>query len=231
MNLESIYGNALKYTFATLNPFKKMIIQIQCEVHSDINLQALEILKNDHYFDEYSFLRKFITDMNEGNVWADQNFKSSHHFYNPYTHKGLYGRNNAMDLAQGYYHKSITLCKLGDIHRAMFYLGATTHLMQDITIPQHANIRLLDNHRQYENFVRNTYDHVKEFRAETGAYRLKSLENYMRFNARIAIKVYKRFRDIKEDEIRFYKTSACILPLAQRTTAGFMVLFFNKMFY
>lgn len=231
MNLESIYGNTLQYAFIALNPFKKMIIETKCEVHKDINLQALNILRNDRYMKEYQFFRRFINDINAGTTWADQDFKSSNHFYNPLTKKGLYGRNNAMNLAKEYFQKSTYFIKIGDIHRAMFYLGSIIHLIQDMTIPQHANIRLLDNHKQYESFVKDTYKHMKEFHAQTGAYQLKSLENYIKFNGKTAIEIYKRFKNIPKDEIRFYKISSCALPLAERTTAGFMLLFFRKMFY
>ncbi len=37
----------------------------------------------------------YINDINAGVVWADQDLKSSNHFYNPYTNKGLYGNSNA----------------------------------------------------------------------------------------------------------------------------------------
>jgi len=228
--VESIYGSALNYTFAVLNPFKKMVIHTQCEVHKYINHQALEILENDYYINEYNFFNNFIGDINEGAVWADQDFKSSNHFYNPRTDKGLYGRSNAMDLSIKYYDKCLNLIKIGDYHRAMFYFGAIVHLIQDMTIPQHANIRLLDDHKQYESFVKSSYIHVKEFKAETGAYKLNSLENYIKFNARVAMKIYRKFKKIKNDETRFHKTTACTLPLAERTTAGFMVLFFSRVF-
>ncbi len=231
MNIvESIYGNALRYSFAFLNPFKKLIIETQCEVHKFINHQALEILKNEFYMDKYYFYHHFIYDINEGAVWADQDFKSSNHFYNPRTEKGLYGRRNAMDLSLEYLEKCCSLIKIGDYHRAMFYFGATLHLIQDMTIPQHANVRLLDNHRQYENFIKKTYQHMDEFKAETGAYQLNCLQKYMKFNARVAMKIYRKFKSIKEDKERFYKMTACILPLAERTTAGFMIHFFNRQF-
>ena len=232
MNIvESIYGNVTNYTFAVLNPLKKFIIQTHCEVHKSINYQALIILENDYYINEHEFFNNFIMDINEGAVWADQDFKSSNHFYNPRTDKGLYGRSNAMDSAVKYYKKCLHLIKIGDYHRGMFYFGAILHLIQDMTIPQHANIRLLDDHKQYENFIKSSYLHIKEFKAETGAYKLNSLEKYIKFNARAAMKIYSKYNKIKDDEKRFHKIAACTLPLAERTTAGFMVLFFSRLFH
>jgi len=130
-------------------------------------------------------------------------------------------------LAVDYYVKSIRLYKKLDLARSMFYLGAALHLIQDVTIPQHVNIRLLENHRQFENFVKRTYDNVDVFQAHHGAYLLSTLENYMKFNARTALKIYKRFRYVKNDESRYYRITKCTLPLAQRTTAGAMIMFYN----
>ena len=112
--------------------------------------------------------------------------------------------------------------------KSMFYLGAALHLIQDVTIPQHVNIRLLEDHRQFENFVKRTYDNVDVFQAHHGAYLLSTLENYMKFNARTALKIYKRFRYVKNDESRYYRITKCTLPLAQRTTAGAMILYYNQ---
>jgi len=225
------YGTALRFTFAVLNPLKKKVIKTQCVVHKHLNYQALNILANDKHYNEFDFFKHYIHHINEGAVWADQDFKSSNHFFNPYTDKGLYGQSNAKDLAVSYYEKSMSYMKIGDINEGMFYFGAAAHLIQDMTIPQHANVRLLDDHRQYENFVIRTYKYVHHYKARTGAYKLKSVENYIKFNARVAIKVHKHYRNEKDDEIRFDKISRCILPLAQRTTAGFMLTFYEKAFH
>jgi phospholipase C len=124
--------------------------------------------KNDGYAEEYVFFSSYISDIGQGAVWADQDFKSSNHFYNPYKRKGLYGRKSAMDLGVEYYNKSIKLWKRGQFNQSLFYLGAALHIVQDMTIPQHANIRLLDNHRQYETFVKRTYQHVRDFQVGKG---------------------------------------------------------------
>ncbi len=229
--ISSVYGRALRFTFAVLNPLKKKVIKTQCVVHKHLNNQALDILINDKFLDEHEFFKHYIHDINEGAVWADQDFKSSNHFFNPYTNKGLYGQSNAKDLAVSYYEKAMKNMKIGDINEGMFYFGATVHLIQDVTIPQHANVRLLDDHRQYENFVIRTYKDVHYYKATTGAYKLNSVENYIKFNARVAMKVYKHYRIVKDDELRFDKISRCILPLAERTTAGFMLTFYEKAFH
>lgn len=226
--IENSYNKTLRLSFAMLNPLKKSVIRTQCKVHKFINFSALQILMNDGYIKEYSFFEKYIDSINEGAVWADQDFKSSAHFYNPYTDKGLYGRVNAKVLSDKYYTKAINLWKVAEREKSMFYLGAALHILQDMVIPQHANVRLLDNHRQYETFVKRTYRYIKNFKVERGAYILDSLEEYIKLNARTAMKLYKRFKIIEEDEQRFYRITRCILPLAERTTAGCMLMFYKR---
>jgi len=228
--LETTYDYFLKTVFGIVNPVKKSIIRTQCKVHKFINVKALKILKNDKYLDEYNFFNSYIYDINEGAVWADQDFRSSNHFYNPNKKKGLYGRSSAMELGVDYYSKAIEFWEIGEFNKSLFYFGAALHIIQDMTIPQHANIRLLDSHRQYETFVKRTYKYVAKFQVDTGAYLLESIENYIKFNAKVALKVYKRFKNIPEDEDRYYRVARCGLPLAKRTTAGAMVMFYREIF-
>lgn len=207
---------------------KKKVIKTECLVHKQINQHALIILKNDRYDKQYDFYMEFIEALNDGAVWADQDFKSSNHFYSPYQKKrGLYGRSNAMAFTVDYYLKAVLHWKKGEFLESMFFLGAALHLIQDVTIPQHVNVRLLDDHRQFENFVKRTYQYIHTFQALEGAYVLSTIENYVKFNSRTALKIHRRFRNIKNDESRFYRVAKCTLPLAERTTAGAMVLFYN----
>lgn len=97
-----------------------------------------------------------------------------------------------------------------------------------MTIPQHANIRLLDDHRQYESFIKKTYNYLEILRAKKEPYMLDSIRDYVRFNSRIAIKVYRKFKYIKNDEKRYYRIARCTLPLSMRTSAGAMILFYNE---
>ena len=225
---EKTYGKAFKYTLFVINPFKRKIIKTECQIHKHINEQALEILKNDKYLDAYYFFSDYIADLNEGVVWADQDFKSVNHFYSPVRNKGLFGNNNALKLAVEYYEKSKGYWYLYDINLSMFYLGAALHLVQDMTVPHHANIRLLDRHRQFENYIKRTYMNTPKFVADRGGYYLnEGIEEYIRCNARTAVKIYKRLRDIKDMEKRYYTISKFTLPLAQKTTAGCLLMFYK----
>ena len=229
--IESTYNCILKIIFGVANPIKKSIIKTQCKVHKSINIDALKIIRNDKYLKEYNFFSGYIFDINEGTVWADQDFKSSKHFYNPYKKRGLYGRKSAMDLGVVYYSQALSLWENGKFNNSLFYFGAALHLIQDMTIPQHANIRLLDDHHQYETYVKGTYEYLEDFQVEKGAYLLDSIQNYIRFNARVAIKIYKNFNMISDDKEKFYLITKCALPLAKRTTAGAMIMFYDDILH
>lgn len=226
--IESTYGYLLTKILSLINPIKKSLKKTECLVHVYLNNKALKILLNDGYIEEFNLFSTYISNLNKGVVWADQDFKSSNHFYHPVKRRGLFGRKNAMDLALDYHERALKYWSMEKYKKAMFYFGATLHLIQDMTVPQHANIRLLDNHHQYEKYVLRTYKSVKEFNIQSGAYILDSVRDYIRFNSRLALKIYKRFQHIEDDDERFYRISRCSLPLATRTTAGALVLFYKE---
>lgn len=226
--IESTYNRFLGRLFNLINPIKKKIIKTKCEVHKSININSLEILRNDGYFKESFFFSNYIDSINEGAVWTDQDFKSSNHFYDPSIKKGMYGRKHALDVGMEYYEKAINLWHKDTHDESLFYLGAALHIIQDMTVPQHINIRLLDNHRQYENFIKRTYRYIDVFKVDQGTHILDSYKDYVVFNARVSKKIYKRFKDIQDSSERHYSFAKCGLPLAKRTTAGAMVLFYRE---
>jgi phospholipase C len=225
--IEKTYGKLFRYATIAINPFKKVVIHTECQIHKFINRQALEILKNDNFKEVNSFFSDFLVQLNEGVVWADQDFKSSGHFYSPEKDKGLYGNKDALSLALEYYNTATEFWKTEDTDLAMFYLGATIHLVQDMTVPQHANIKLLDDHRQFENFIKKIYLFTPEFKVDSGGYYIESIEEAIRFNARNSMKVYSKLKNILDDNLRYYTISKYMLPLAERTTAGCLMRFYK----
>lgn len=224
---EKTYGKAFKYFLFVINPFKKAVIKTQSRIHQYINIQALEILKNDRYIDAHCLFSDYIHDINIGAEWADADLKSSDHFYSPVKKKGLYGNSNALTLAVRYYGEARKYWYDDEPNTAMFYLGAAVHLVQDMTVPHHANIRLLDSHRQYENFIRRTYLNTPKFAVDRGGYYLDSIEEFVTCNARNAIKIYSKLKDIKDVSKRYYTITKFTLPLAQKTTAGCFIRFYR----
>ncbi len=224
--IEKAYSAIYKNILKTINPIKKKIIKTECLVHQFINNQSLIILKNDGNIGAYNLVSKYIEDINDGVVWADQDLKSSNHFYNPHTNRGMYGNSNAKKECIAYYTKALNEYFYGDKKEAMFYLGAACHLIQDLTVPQHANVKLLDDHRSFENWVIKTYKTHDEFKIKNDGIYFDSISYYIDYNSKKALSVYHKYSDLKDDEKRFYKTSSVTLILAQKTTAGMMYKFF-----
>lgn len=225
--VELSYGKLFKYTMKAINPFKKAIMTTECIVHKVINNQALVILRNDNNLLQYNLFSSFINELNSGVVWADQDFKSSGHFFNPIKARGLYGNTNALTLAQNYYTLAISHWNSGDLRKAMFFLGAAAHLVQDMTVPQHANIKLLKEHHKFEVFVRNTFYDSPEYMSSNNGCYLESVEEFIRYNALRAIKANNKASSIKSDEYRYYMLAKYLLPLAQKTTAGLLMMFYQ----
>lgn len=225
---EKTYGFLFKSVLVAVNPFKSAFTQPQCILHQFINWRALSILKNDKYEDAYNFFSDYIVQLNEGVVWADQDMKSSGHFYHPEKERGLYGNNDALSLAVNYYTKALENWDEGNVEKSLFYLGACVHLVQDVTVPQHANNRLLDDHRKFEHFIRGIYLHTPDFWAHHGLYHVETIEEVIKCNARVAVRVYAKFRHMEDEKRRFYIMTKFLMPLAQKTTAGCFLKFYKE---
>lgn len=225
--LEKFYSFMFKNLLRTVNPIKKRIMKTECKVHKFIDNQAVKILENDGHRDACTLMSTYIDDINAGVVWADQDLKSSDHFYNPHMNKGLYGNSNAQKECIFYYTKALNEYFHYDMKNAMFYLGAACHLIQDLTVPQHANVRLLNNHRSYEKWVIRAYKQHDEFKTSDSGIYLDSLKQYIELNSRKAISTYKLHAHEKNIQTRFHKITSVVLIMAQRTTAGLMLKFYN----
>jgi phospholipase C len=228
MNLvEKSYSAVVTGIFTAVNPIKRRIMKTECKVHKFINNQAINILRNDENLKAYNFLHAYIDDINAGVVWADQDLKSSNHFYNPDTEKGLYGRSNACKLFLSYYRNALSKYFAGDIRAAMFYFGAACHLVQDMTVPQHVNVKLLGHHKRYETWVKKMYLEHDHFKIRNGGIYFDSASKYIDYNARLAMEIYKRHKIEEVLDKRFHDITAEILALAQKTTAGLMLKYYN----
>ncbi|NMM62774.1 phospholipase [Clostridium sp. P21] len=225
---ESTYGNALKHIMFAVNPLKKKLLKTYCTVHKFIIIQAIEILKNDGYEEEFNFFKKHIVSINNGVTWADQDFKSSNHFYHVSKGKGLYGFSDALTECKKYYNKSMAYIDAGDVSKALFYFGAACHLVQDTTVPQHVNNKLLKSHRKFELWIISRLMTDYSFIAKEGAVIYDTLEDYIVNNAIMANSTYIKNMAIHSRDERYGKIAVAILHEAQRTTAGFMVNYYKE---
>jgi phospholipase C len=226
--IEKAYGKTFKTILWAVNPLKKVFKKTLCEVHVFINEQALEILKNDGFQEAYELYTLNKGCLNDGAVWVDQDFKSREHFYNPYTHRGLYGCKSSKQRFQKYYGCALVHWDCGDKDKAMFYLGAAVHLVQDSTIPQHGNIKLLKSHRKYEQWIHKVHDDFLHYSVSKGGIYYDSPNDYIESNSKVAISAHKKYSLIKNPEDKFFRIANRTFPLAQQTTAGCLLNFYNR---
>jgi len=224
---ENGYGKAMTGVFHAVNPIKKRIMKTNCTVHKFIVIQAVEILKNDGYLEEYNFFKKYVKNMNEGVTWADQDFKSSNHFYYSEKGRGLYGFSNALTECNKYYKKGLNFYKAGDTAKAMFFFGASSHLIQDATVPHHGNNKLLKSHRKFELWIISKLMSDYSFAATSGLVKYETVDDYIINNANMANRTLSEYINIQDREERYSSIAVKILKEAQITTAGLMLNFYN----
>lgn len=226
--VESAYGKTFKTILWTVNPLKKIFKKTLCEVHVFINEQAIEILKNDGFFEAYEFFSLNKSCLNDGTVWVDQDFRSREHFYNPYSQRGLYGCKSSKQMLGKYYGCALVHWDCGDKDKAMFYLGAAVHLIQDSTIPQHGNIRLLKNHRKYEQWIHKVYNNFSHYSVSHGGIYLENPFEYIEKNSKEVIEAYTKYSLIKDPSEKYFRIANRAFPLAQKTTAGCLLNYYNR---
>lgn len=226
---ERTYGKTLRGLFSAVNPLKKKLLKTNCTVHKFITMQAIEILKNDGYDKQYEFFREHISSLNTGVAWADQDFKSSNHFYHLGKGKGLFGFSDALTECKDYYNKSMAYMKAKDVYKALFYFGASCHLVQDATVPQHVNNHLLKSHRKFELWIISRLLTDYSFVTGEGAIVYDSIDEYIRNNAIMANNAYMKNIYIESRDEKYGKIATEILQEAQRTTAGFMITYYDEL--
>jgi phospholipase C len=225
---EATYGKTLRGLMVTVNPIKKKIMKTHCIVHKFINIQAIEILENQGYSDVHSFYKGYIKQLNKGVTWADQDFKSTNHFYHHIKGTGLYGFSNALTEFEKYYKCALKFIEEGDKRQALFYFGAACHLVQDATVPQHVNNKLLKNHRNFELWIISKLMSDYSFPIFNEIINEANMEDYIKNNALFANKTYLFYANIKIREDRYSKISTLIMQRAQKSTAGLMLDFYNE---
>lgn len=226
--IEQTYGKFIRGVMFTVNPIKKVVIKTPCIVHKYINVQAIQILNNDGYEEVAHFYKQNIKPLNEGATWADQDFRSTNHFFHYSKQKGLYGFSNALDEAIKYNREAVKEIKKGNINKSLFYVGVAGHLVQDATVPHHVNNKLLESHRKFEQWIISRLFNEYDFSEKSGVLRLNGLEDFVRANARFASDTYDKYCDIEDREEKYLKISTVILKQAQISTAGYFLNFYEE---
>ncbi|MDP4143078.1 MAG: zinc dependent phospholipase C family protein [Bacillota bacterium] len=225
--VEMTYGNTMRGLMFAVNPIKKIVIKTHCYVHKYLNRKALDVLKLQGYKEQYNFFTKYLNAMNDGTFWADQDFKSSNHFYHYIEGKGLYGFSNALQECKKYHNRALRYAEQGNMDKALFYFGAACHLVQDSTVPHHVNNKLLKGHRDFELWIGQKVASGRYYKDAIKVRRYPSVDEYIKKNALMANKIYDQYDNISSKEMRYSKISREILRQAEMTTAGFMLDFYE----
>ncbi len=195
------------------------------------------ILANDGHAGVADFIDgRNLMRMKLGSIRADETlWDSREHYMDPQTHDGLIGFKSAGQLGAERFNAAVSDWIAGSKDGAFFNIGWVVHLVQDLTVPHHAALTPLDYHSEYEQWV---FDHRHDFPVDSGGiYDFDSYlpghyesENdpfdWMDYNAHYAIQF---FEDVNGENGQggndYGYAAASLLPRAQRTSAGFLIMF------
>lgn len=223
--ITSTIGLASKYLLATGKVYWTVDLGF-CATHVFINRQARLILEADGKVEAAGLLEAFGRELELGVCWPDGGWGSVHHFYHARTGAGLLGRPPADVLVTRFYRRSLNLWRDGCFGKAMFFLGAVTHLLQDICEPHHVNCSLGIGHHLYEKWVEK---HKEDYSIQgRGIYRKH--DDPVKWLKYCSKKSYRLFDLVnKKSDVRCYQQATeYLLPLAQRVTAGFWLNFLEQ---
>ncbi len=191
--------------------------------HQFFNSQAIEILRNDGYESYANLLEFYGKDIDKGVNWADVGWKNITHYFNPDTGKGKLKFANAVDETVLYFNNAARYWKEEKYSKAMFYLGAAAHIVQDLCVPQHAANSVSPGHRRYEQWAKRRFTEYMVSRG--GSYgKYDSPAQFAMENARTASK-YRDAVKLNKTAKSFHKATRVVLPMAQLSTAEFFQFF------
>ena len=196
--------------------------------HIFCNQQGRIILAADGYKQVAQLFNRFSNELDKGVIWADRLWRSAAHHYDPVTGRGVWPWGNAAQKCTAYFKKAFILWRRGNHARAMFFLGAAAHLVQDACVPHHACCRMFDGHLDYEKWVKERKHHYQVNAG--GLYNLGAAPaEWIAANACAAREYYLCVRRPGSDEL-YHRATAVLLVRAQRTTAGFFYFSLKKLF-
>lgn len=205
---------AFKIILVAGSPIQK-IIDRGGETHIYINNQALQILKNDDKSFTVSIIEGYKQYIDMGNLWADKGWKCFAHYYNQ-NGKGIIPWISAFTECSNYFEAALFFWKMDKCQKAMFYLGAAAHIIQDMCVPHHAMGIAFNGHRKFESWAMLNKNLFKA--KNSGLYNAyPNLKELINSNSESARKYYD---DVSEYNTNGYmKAAKELLSLSQKTTA------------
>lgn len=216
-----VTGRAL---LLVVSPLQNWVTR-QHVTHAFINSRARHILAADGHVWLAQLLGPLAQELDRGSDWADSGWKNVTHMYDPRRGRGMWDWPDATEVCGEYFGKATQAWRDGRSQLAAFYLGAAAHIVQDLCVPHHATNRLLDGHSAFEALAETVRGKYVVFKG--GIYdAAQTPAGWVRANAEIA-QSYLFMAGEKASKAQMEQAIAELLPLAQRTTAGFFHLFFR----
>ncbi len=209
-------------------PFQKILDRVG-GTHEFLTVQSVRILENDGWKNISRHCSEHLETIIEGNYWADTLWKNTTHHYNPNTKKGLWLWPGAQDQINNWFNQAVGFWLKGKTEKALHFLGACLHIVQDCCQPYHSNLVIFRGHQKYEKWADA---HKETFAVDCGGtYRFSGeAGNWAADNAKFSKGFFEAVADSSPGAVKKRKeATALLLARAQRTTAGFIVFFFYKM--
>ena len=228
LNLQTL-GNlsvmtGVRVVLASASPIQALIDHPGI-THEYCNRQAIEILRRDGLSQCANFFMKYLQEINHGVYWADKGWKNAGHYFVPASSKGLWRFCTALEEFDNYFKQAVSRIWFGDFSKAAFYLGAATHMVQDVCVPHHAQAQLFNGHKEYENWVKcNFYKYPANAVKFVGTE--ISQENWIKANAIVAADLLNLV-DSKANSESFHCATATLLPMAHYSTSKLFLSFFE----
>ncbi|OPX84279.1 MAG: Phospholipase C precursor [Pelotomaculum sp. PtaB.Bin104] len=224
-NLGPNSWHAAKIVLAAGSPIQRLVSG-KGKTHLFCNQQAVLILQQDGRSIEANILGKYIEIIDRGVLWADKGWKNLAHYLDPTCGIGLGPWPDAKFECRDYYKKALCYWQHGNKRKALFFLGAAVHLVQDLCVPHHAKGIAFCGHQEYERWVRKNYFEFSVNKA--GIYNVASNPaGWVEINAKIA-RCYFPYVTPVSSETSYRLATGTLLPLAQRSTAGFFSFFLEN---
>lgn len=215
---------AVKLFLAAGTPIQRLVSG-KGETHLFCNRQAVQILKKDGKSGYARLLNNYLEVINRGVLWADRGWKNFAHYLDPVAGLGLGPWPDARLECNYFFERALAYWKQGNKKKSLFLLGAAAHLVQDLCVPHHARGIAFCGHKEYEKWVQENCLYFSVYSG--GNYENASNPGeWVEANARISRSYFPYVSSVSS--ITSYRmTTGVLLPLAQRTTAGFFSFFLD----
>jgi len=223
--MDPLSWNAAKIVLAAGTPIQHLLAG-KWDTHFFINRQAIKIMGRDGFGSQVALMKRYLDVIDDGVMWADKGWKCFAHYCEPYDKNGLKPWPDAASECRYLFDRALYKWKKGDKGKAFFLLGASVHLVQDLCVPHHARAVAFAGHQFYEKWARGHYDEFAVF--DDGKYHVTDdPAGWVLYNSKIAWD-YFPYVSLTGAKTSYRMATNILLPLAQRTSAGFFVNFLNQ---